>query len=158
MFVHPVTFARNQQDDDLFGQLAAEELGRLDDDAFSEPVSRWFPGILSPSPFTNNRLGGRVVPRVPIRLNTGNQGGKDGGQQDPTKIDPRAVRFTEIVGEILNSLIAAGWIYKAGASDWQMAFLPRRITGPEAFIGELFFSTTTNRLSYKNNDASITTY
>lgn len=162
MFANPVTFEPVTDDDDMAALLAAEvaEWDRLAED---EPITGWFPGFPSPSPFTNNRLGGRVVPRVPIRLQTNQTGGmrgqlfggSEGEQKSPEKIDPRSVRFTQIVEEILNSLIAGGWIYKAGSADWAFAFIPRQVAGVDSFIGEIFLDLTTNKVSYKDNNQVI---
>ncbi len=109
----------------------------------AQPFPAWVP---SPSIFSNNRLAGRVVPRVPMRVPP-----KDG---QPEKIDPRSVRFTEIVGDILNGLVTSGGIYKTNAG-WAIAYVPRQVTGPDAFVGELFFNVSTNRLTFKDNDGVL---
>lgn len=115
------------------------------------------PFLPAPSPFDENRLGGRIVPRVPIRLQRNTQGGQ-GGQQAPEKIDPRSVRFTEIVQSVINGLISSGGIYQAGPDDWRINYIPRRVSNVDAYINELFFSTDSNRIAYKQNDGSIQVY
>lgn len=131
-------------------------------DAEEPPVPEQKPGynpfIPTPSPFDEGRLGGRIVPRVPIRLDPpqSNQGGQDGGAgRAPVKIDPRAVRFTEVVQSVLNGLISSGGIYQAGPDDWRINYTPRQVAGADSFQGELFFSTDTNKLSYKDPSSVI---
>ncbi len=118
-------------------------------DSGDEPVNAWNPGIPSPSIFTNSRLAARVVPRVPIRLQ---QSGES--QQGPQKIDPRSVRFTEIVEQVINGLATSGGIYKTN-DGWAISYVPRQVTNTEAFQGEIFFSLTTNRLAFKDNDQVV---
>lgn len=164
MTPNPVTFENVEEEDDFlaFRQSQIAALQSLWYEEFTNDAA-WTPAFPSPSPFTNNRLGGRVVPRVPIRLQTNQSGGmrgqlfggSEGEQKSPEKIDPRSVRFTQIVEEILNSLIAGGWIYKAGSADWAFAFIPRQVAGVDSFIGELFVDLTTNKVSYKDNNQVI---
>ena len=117
------------------------------DEAWSSDPVQFFPAwVPSPSIFSNNRLAGRVVPRVPMRV------APEKGM--PEKIDPRSVRFTEIVQEILNGLVTSGGIYKTN-NGWSIAYVPRQVTGPEAFVGELFFNTATNRVTFKDNDGVL---
>ncbi len=113
--------------------------------------SRWTPAMTSPSPFVQNLLAGRIVPRVPIRYKPGGGfGDSEGGDDQPEKIDPRSVRFTEIVGDILNGLIGTGAVYKSGVSTWGFAFIPRQVTPANSFTGEIFYNSTTNILCYKD--------
>lgn len=69
------------------------------------------------------------------------------------KLDPRLARFSEIVQLILNGLIQSGGIFK-GTDGYQINFSPRQITASEAFQGELFLNTTTNKISFKDNGGS----
>jgi len=85
------------------------------------------------------------------------QGQSNETSSSPTKIDPRSVRFTEIVEQLLNGLIDSGSIYKT-QTGWEIAFRPRRIAAATAFQLELFIDTATGRLAYKNADGSVTGY
>jgi hypothetical protein len=156
VFVHPVTFQQQTGDDDLLAQLRQDEAARADSE-LTDPVSLWFPGIPSPSSFTTNRLSGRIVPRVPIRLNQSGDGvgNSNQGGGAPQKIDARSTRFTEIVQQILNGLITSGGIFKSGVADWQVAFIPRQVAGDASFPGELFFNTDNSKVCYKDSSQTI---
>lgn len=145
----PTSFVRTT---DAASEWAASVRSRgVIEDAADDTVNVWNPGIQSPSVFTNSRLGLRVVPRVPIRLQT-SMG--QGGEQSPEKIDPRAVRFTEIVESILNGLITSGGIYKTN-EGWSVSYIVRQITDAEASVGEDFFSTNRNKRCYKDADGVV---
>lgn len=107
-----------------------------------ETSSKWHPGIVSPSPTATNPLGRRIVPRVPIRL-------QNGDQKEPVKIDPRLVRFTEVVQEVLNDLLAGATIVKT-SNGYVACAMPRQIAPSEALLGEQFFDTSTLRLRYRD--------
>lgn len=144
--VNPVTFTNNADDEEI---NLAVELFLMDAAAESEmPVPSWTPGTPSPSPFDVSRLSNRIVPRTPIRYELG---------QDNNKIDPRLVRFTEMVSQILNDLASGGQLVKL-STGWAIAYLPRRVAGTSAFSGEWFFNTDSNRMAYKNADGSVTNY
>jgi len=148
--INPVTFTNNTDDEDAL--FAVESFIRqAESDAIaSNEQSGWTPSIPSPSPFSLSSNIVRPVPRVPIRL--------DNGQNtDPKKIDARSIRASQQVSTIINDLAANGFLFKS-ANGWSIAFNPRRVAGSGSFAGELFFNTDTNRIAYKNPDGTITNY
>lgn len=141
---HPETWQRVDDDDQVIALMAAEDADRHDFEML--PVSTWLTAVIpTPSPFTQSRYSG-LIARAPIRI---------AGSEDPTRIDPRHTRFTEIVGSILNSLIAGGVVYQSSTNQWSFSLRPRSVAGNTAFDGELFFDTTTSKLSYRDSGGSI---
>ena len=160
----PGAVQRFMDEDDLLAFMQAEELALQNAIDNEGANANWSPATPSPSPFTQNRLGARIVPRVPIRLASlsgsgfgGSSGSSSPGsnQQGPAKIDPRSVRFTEIVSTILNTLIDSGAIYKSGIGSYAFAFIPRQVAGADSFQGEIFLNLNTNKISFKDAGGAI---
>lgn len=122
---------------------------------FRRPSS-WIPAIPSPSPFVRNLLGNAIVPRVPLRIPQAKDLSKLGAKSNPAdlkyaqKVDPRSVRFTEIVETVINSLLRSGSVFSTGNGNWNILFAPRQCTDMAAFNDEIYYSTTTLSLSYKD--------
>lgn len=123
---------------------------------FPPPHGEPIPWIPIPSPFSQNLLGNRIIPRVPMRYKVQPDMAKLGQQKalsdlkQQTKIDPRSVRFTETVQSVVNSLLSSGSIYSTGPDEYFILFTPRQVEAADAFNGEIFYDPTLSKLGFKD--------
>lgn len=103
----------------------------------------------SPSPFTRTPFSNVIVPRTPTRVPPRQEG-------MPEKIDPRQVRMSETVVQILNGLTRNANIAPVNApDDWRVIMIPRTATQVTAFNGELYIDSTTLHLMWKDTNGSV---
>lgn len=65
----------------------------------------------------------------------------------------RMARFTEIMGQIINSLARQGLLIKTGVTDYQLS--PVQTTDTAAEAGTVFYSTNRTKLCFKSPDGVI---
>lgn len=97
------------------------------------PEPGWEPQIESPSVFSRGLLTHVLVPRLPSRT-----------------YDTRLERFAEAVAMFINGLILTGSAYKDAFNTFKITMRPPEQTVVEAFNGQLFVDSATNRLAFKD--------
>jgi len=94
-----------------------------------------------------------MIPRMPVRAP---EPQTVGGKELTPKLDPRVPRFSESVQVALNGLIRAGCIMRVDLDEWALVLRPRETTDALAVNNDVFYSTSANRLSYKDPSGVIT--
>lgn len=149
--VNPDTFELKIDDEELLvsGELAVE---LLSSDQFG--FNNWAPWVPNPPPLTVDRLGGTFIPRAPVRL-TQAPGQGTTSSQGPLKQDPRMTRMTETVAMVINALVRNGDIYRSGGQDFAISYVIPQVAGVDAQIGQLFYDTTTDLVSWKDDNGVV---